>query len=103
MLCGGGGAGDERRRDRGRPRLGARRRATGRGDRALLRGDEGSGQGQAEALRTLLAVRARAVLRDDRGGGRGVPLGPPGSLTFPAVRTTIGAWRAARAVRPHGV
>ena len=47
----------------------ARRRPARRGHRAVLRRDEGSGQGQAEALRALHPPRRADVLRDDRRSG----------------------------------
>ena len=51
----------------------ARRHAARRRHRAVLRRDEGSGQGQAEALRALHALRRADVLRDGGRSGRRLP------------------------------
>ena len=48
--------------------------------RAAVRRDEGSGQGQAEALRAVRAVRRRELLSDDRRRRRRLPRRPRGRL-----------------------
>ena len=54
----------------------ARRHAARRGHRDVFRRDERSGQGQAEALRALRALRRAAVLCHDRGSGQAATSSP---------------------------
>ena len=58
----------------------ARRHAARRRHRVVFRRDEGSGQGQAEALRAFHALRRAELLRHHRGSGQRLPRRPSGRI-----------------------